>query len=207
MTQLKGDPKTGDYVDQVINELSRLRPKIDLRTSPIAGRLMQASLYFDDSMCRVSSAHGLALGEGAVLTQLLLSGVRCSLPLSQLVKKLWMTPAGITKQVERLTQLRLVTKTKSATDNRVIFATLTQQGRRVAYSLITAQHSQIETLSILELTEYERNQLARLLRKLMLTLERNVPTRPGNMIRVDLSRVAHARLGSANNKHRRERSP
>ena len=167
-----------DYTDRVVEELSRISPKIDLRTAPISGRLMQAGLYFQAGMTRVSAAHGLARGEAVVLIMLLRAGRPYRLGLTEFVKAVWVTPAGITKQVDRLAGLGLVTKSRSSDDGRVVFASLTPTGRKVAHSLLRSQVSQSEAISILGLTQSERGQLTRLLRKLLLALERNVPAGP-----------------------------
>ncbi len=178
MSKANGNVPARDYTDTVVDELAGISPKVDLRTAAISGRLLQAALYYQAGMARVSAAHGLVRGEAVVLIMLLRAGPPFRLGLTEFVKALWITPAGITKQVDRLAELGLVTRSRSSKDRRVVFASLTSEGRRVAHSLLRSHFAQSEAMSILELTEAERRQLIRLLRKLMLALESNVPTGP-----------------------------
>ncbi len=205
ISKAKGNGRARDYVDQVVEELSNISPQVDARTAGISGRLMQAALYFQAGMARIAAAHGVARGEAAVLIKLLRDGPPFRLGLTEFVKVLWVTPAGITKQVDRLAGLGLVSKSRSSNDRRVVFASLTPKGRRVAHALLRSQLGQNEARSILELTQAERRQLTRLLRKLMLTLETNVPAGPNSTFYIEdpLYRGAEQKNQSNRNQSRR----
>jgi DNA-binding MarR family transcriptional regulator len=93
---------------------------------------------------------------------------------SELAKSLWVTPSGITRQVERLVARGLFEKTEQPSDRRCVVITLTTPGRRLAEAQMIGLLERIEQRALLEFTDLELKEFERLLCKLMTRLEATV---------------------------------
>ncbi|MEY9875972.1 DNA-binding MarR family transcriptional regulator [Streptacidiphilus sp. MAP12-33] len=85
----------------------------------------------DQLLADVQAKAGLTPSEFQVLWFLLTSPEQTA-PMNQLAATLNFTTAGTTKVADRLTEAELLHRQPSAADRRVVLASLTDQGRRVA---------------------------------------------------------------------------
>jgi DNA-binding MarR family transcriptional regulator len=159
-----------DYMDNLLDQWRAVTDQ-DTTSVAISGRIMRAALYYEASMMRYTFAHNLTVGDGLLLSALRRSGPPFSLRPSELVKFLWVTPSGITKQVRRLVAGGLVKKERDRRDERAVVITLTKRGQKMADSSLAAQEHQPENQLILKLSAAERAELECLLKKLLVLLE------------------------------------
>jgi DNA-binding MarR family transcriptional regulator len=85
----------------------------------------------DQLLADVDAKAGIAPSEFQVLWFLLTSPDQTA-PMNQLAATLNFTTAGTTKVADRLTEAELILRQPSAADRRVVLASLTPKGRRVA---------------------------------------------------------------------------
>ncbi|WP_042369084.1 MarR family winged helix-turn-helix transcriptional regulator [Streptacidiphilus neutrinimicus] len=85
----------------------------------------------DQLLSDVDAKAGIAPSEFQVLWFLLTSPDQAA-PMNQLAATLNFTTAGTTKVADRLTEAELILRQPSAADRRVVLASLTDKGRRVA---------------------------------------------------------------------------
>jgi DNA-binding MarR family transcriptional regulator len=72
--------------------------------------------------------HGITFGDYDVLLRLARAPER-RLRMSELAERVMISPSGLTRAVDRLTEAGLVTRARDAADARSVFASLTPEGR------------------------------------------------------------------------------
>jgi DNA-binding MarR family transcriptional regulator len=87
---------------------------------------------------------------------------------TQLARTLLLTAASVTHRVDRLEKAGLVRRTPDPDDRRGIFVELTRKGLGLVDRAIVA-HAAAEEYAVAGLTAGEQKELARMLRKLLLT--------------------------------------
>jgi DNA-binding MarR family transcriptional regulator len=97
---------------------------------------------------------------------------------TDLTNALMLTSSGTTKRLDRLEQAGLVAREPDPADRRGTLIALTDQGRALIDGL-TPEHLANEDRLLGALTPDEREQLAGLLRKLLLGLPGGDPLHPG----------------------------
>lgn len=90
--------------------------------------------------------------------------------LGQLCRKKLVSGGNMTVVVDNLEKLGLVERVHSSEDRRAIVVQLTRKGRRL-FKEIFPQHAKHISSLVSSLTEEEQNQLARLLKKLGLSIQ------------------------------------
>jgi len=164
-----------DYVDQVLEQWAAAVPDADFRAIEVSFRISRAAFYYDAGWAKQAEANGITVGESLILAALRRAGPPFSMRPAEMVKALFVTPSGITRQVERLVARGLVEKARQPSDRRSVTITLTARGRRVAEAQFTSLPNRIEQRLLLEFTPAERAEFVRLFRKLLLLLEARVP--------------------------------
>lgn len=91
--------------------------------------------------------------------------------LGQLCKKKLVSGGNMTVVVDNLEKLGLVERIHSREDRRAIVVQLTRKGKRM-FKQIFPQHARHITSLVSGLTEHEQDELARLLKKLGLSIQR-----------------------------------
>jgi DNA-binding MarR family transcriptional regulator len=164
-----------DYVDQVLEQWAAAAPDADFRAIEVSFRISRAAFYYDAGWAKQAEENGITVGESLILAALRRAGPPFSMRPAEMVKALFVTPSGITRQVERLVARGLVEKARQPSDRRSVTITLTAKGRRVAEAQFTSLPNRIEQRLLLEFTPAERAEFVRLFRKLLLLLEARVP--------------------------------
>ncbi|HUF14112.1 MAG TPA: MarR family transcriptional regulator [Longimicrobiales bacterium] len=109
--------------------------------------------------------HGLSEGEFAVLEALYHKG---PMLLVEVQRKILVSSGGITYLVDRLAGKGLAERRPCATDRRASYAALTKEGERLIRSIFPA-HGQAIARAVSGLTDAEKRQAVKLLRKLGLS--------------------------------------
>lgn len=159
-----------DEVDGLLAAWQRERP--DLDTSPLAvlSRVTRLARLLDLERRASFTDHDLDVGEFDVLTALRRAGAPYQLSAGSLGASTMVTSGTMTHRIDRLAVRGLVTRLRDPNDGRAVIVQLTDLGkRRVDEALTSLLRAEYELLAHLETTE--RDELARLLRILLLPLE------------------------------------
>lgn len=105
---------------------------------------------------------GLCLSDFAVLEVLLHKGPQ---PISTIGQKVLLTSGSITTAIDRLQNRRLVIRERDAMDGRVFRVRLTPDGKELIQKAFASHAQNLETV-VDVLTDEERRELVRLLKKL-----------------------------------------
>lgn len=161
-----------DRVDEILGQWHRARPDLDASAIAVIGRISRASRAIDVRLNRNYARFGLSDGEFDALATLRRSAPPHRLSPTELGDQMMVTSGAVSKRVDRLETAGLVRRTPSPTDGRARVVELTDAG----YALIDealAAHLATEEHLLAPLDDASRDQLASLLRRLMLTLERD----------------------------------
>jgi len=158
-----------DGVDEIIEQWRRERPELDHAPVGVIGRVSRLARELEARLETVYREHGLEPGWHDVLATLRRTGPSYRLRPSDFTGSLMLTSSGTTKRLDRLEQAGLVPRAPDPDYRRGVLITLTPQGRELI-DRVTEAHLANERRLLAGLSESERDRLADLLRKLVLTL-------------------------------------
>ncbi len=158
-----------DGVDLILEQWRRERPDLDATPLAVIGRVSRLSRELELRLEPVFARHGLEAGLYDVLATLRRAGAPYLVRPSELAASLMLTASGMTKRLDRLEQAGLVARHPDPADRRGVLIELTPAGRQVIDSTAT-EHVANESNLLSALSRAERQQLASLLRKLLLGL-------------------------------------
>ncbi|WP_433684447.1 MarR family winged helix-turn-helix transcriptional regulator [Nocardia sp. CA-119907] len=165
MGEMESDP-----VDAIVGQWRRERPDLELEAMAVIGRLGRLFVIAQRDIEAVFGAHGLQRGEFDVLAALRRSGEPFELNPSVLADTLMMSRAGMTGRLDRLESAGLVRRIADAADRRAVRVALTEAGRALIDKVVTA-HTENETRILSVLSAQDRNDLDRIVRVLLGSLE------------------------------------
>jgi DNA-binding MarR family transcriptional regulator len=166
-----------DHVARVIAMWERERPDLDFSPVAVVSRIGRAARYLDHGVETVLAAHGLNRASWDVLAALRRVGEPYRLSPTELYQSLMRTSGTITHRLHRLETKRLVRRCGDPEDGRAALVELTPTGKRLV-DRVAAEHLANERELLVGLEASERDDLAHLLRKLLLSFEREVPVPP-----------------------------
>jgi DNA-binding MarR family transcriptional regulator len=166
-----------DHVARVIEMWERERPDLDFSPVAVVSRIGRAARYLDDGIESVLAAHGLSRASWDVLAALRRVGEPYRLSPTELYRSLMRTSGTITHRLRRLETKRLVRRSGDPEDGRAALVELTPTGKRLV-DRVAAEHLANERELLAGLDASERNELADLLRKLLLAFEHETPVPP-----------------------------
>lgn len=160
-----------DHVDAVREEWAAEWPALD--TSPIAvvARIGRLAHLLDQAVDQTLARHGLARDGFDVLAALRRSGPPYLLSPTELYDRLMRTSGAVTNRLRRLEAMSLVRRVPDPEDGRRLLVALTAEGRR-AIDAAAPEHLENERTLLSVLTPAEQAELATLLRKLLVAMER-----------------------------------
>ncbi len=159
-----------DAVDRITDQWARERPELDTSPMGVVGRLHRLAALLDVELRTVFATAGLGNGEFDVLATLRRSGPPFRLTPAELCSSAMVTSGAVTKRVDRLEERGLVTRSVSESDRRGREVHLTARGRALVDDLVV-EHWANEDRLLQPLDAAERDQLAGLLRRLLVALE------------------------------------
>lgn len=162
------DGETADIVDRIVAQWAKERPDLDTRAMATIGRLQRVARYVDREVERELARFGLNLNEFNVLAALRRSGEPYQLSPAELSRTLLLTSGGMTKRIESLRRAGLVTRVPDPEDGRGLLVGLTEEGNATLGQALEA-HVQNEERALAALDPDERDQLASLLRTLLIS--------------------------------------
>jgi DNA-binding MarR family transcriptional regulator len=160
-----------DGVDRILEQWRRERPDLDPSPIGIVGRVSRLARELEQRLEPVYRAHGLEPGWHDVLATLRRTGPHYRLRPTDLTDALMLTSSGTTKRLDRLEQAGLVRREPDPDDRRGTLITLTPEGHALIDS-VTEAHLANERNLLAELDAGEQTELADLLRRLLLSVQR-----------------------------------
>jgi DNA-binding MarR family transcriptional regulator len=154
-----------DAIDQILEQWARERPELDASPMAVLGRVMRLAREIDPPLQQVFRRFGLGPGEFDVLATLRRAGDPYRLTPGALVESMMVTSGAVTKRVDRLVLPGLVAREPDPSDRRGVLVGLTSEGLRLVDQVVE-EHLANEERLLARLSQRDRKQLTRLLRKL-----------------------------------------
>lgn len=158
-----------DHVDWILDQWAREMPEVDTRGAAIIARARRITLLCRRDIEASFARHGLDTGEFDVLGTLRRSGPPYTLRPTELYRSLMISSGGLTARLDKLEGAGLIKRRTAEGDARSLLVELTPEGRKRIEAAFRAD-MQIEKELVGVLSAAEHAELARLLRKLALSL-------------------------------------
>jgi DNA-binding MarR family transcriptional regulator len=159
-----------DSVDALLASWADARPDLDMSPVGIVTRLLRIRAYVDRELDRVFDAYDLTSPSFAVLVTLTRIGGENGVSQRRLADELGLTPGTISVRIDRLVEQGLVRREADPDSKRSVQISLTGAGREL-FERVVPVHLANEDRLLAALEPGEREQLAGLLRKLLVELE------------------------------------
>ena len=163
-----------DSIDRHIAYWRAEVPDLDDSVEGIVTRMQMLVRHLQHRRAEALEEHGLRAWEYDVLWQLRAAGPPYRVAPTALAIALDTHPATLTNRLDRLTRAGLVERSRDVTDRRSVVVVLTPEGQRVWEAAIDSQADAEHTL-LQPLSERERETLTKLLRKVVLSAEKDGP--------------------------------
>jgi DNA-binding MarR family transcriptional regulator len=167
-----GAPADGppDSVDRLLEGWARAAPDLDLAPVAIVARLGRLRRIIETELEATYAEHGLNGADFSALVTLRRLERPGGVPQSQLMRELNLTSGTISVRVERLCGRGLVGRSPDPADHRNSLLTLTPAGLRL-FEQVAPAHVATESRLLAALNVEQREQLAGLLRQLLVSFE------------------------------------
>ena len=159
-----------DKVDTILAQWQRERPDLDSSPMGVIGRMGRLAHYLGAGVSEGLDQFGLTTWSFDVLATLRRAGAPYSLSPNALLQSLMITSGTMTNRIDHLERAALVVRENNPEDRRSVLITLTPAGLSVINQAVAA-HVANEHRLLAALNESDREQLAGLLRKLLLEFE------------------------------------
>jgi DNA-binding MarR family transcriptional regulator len=160
-----------DAVDAIVEQWRQERPDLDPSAKEITGRIVRLASLFQQAYGDAFAPAGLNDGDYGVLATLRRAGAPYQLTPTDLARHRMMTSGGMTAAIDRLAHKDLVTRLPNPNDRRGSLVRLTDDGLRIIDEAME-RHADVEHELVSSLAAREREQLERLLRKLLISVDR-----------------------------------
>jgi DNA-binding MarR family transcriptional regulator len=157
-----------DEIDRIVEQWNRERPDLDVSPTHTLQRITRLSLLHGGSFARVFAPYGISFGEYLVLAALLRAGPPCRMNPTRLFNSVILSSGAMTNRLDRLEEMGLVERLPDPADRRGRLVALTDRGRELVDAAVV-DHLENEERLLEALDAGEREQLAGLLRKLLLS--------------------------------------
>lgn len=162
-----------DTVDRIVRQWRTERPDFDISPLEVVGRVSRLSRLIDRRLAENFARHGLENWMYDVLATLWRSGAPHELTAGELVAQTMVTTGAMTNRIDRLAALGFVER-RQGQDRRTVIVALTDAGR-AKVDEVSETHMATEHEILGDLTPNQREQLATLLRKVLLHLDDTAP--------------------------------
>ena len=161
-----------DQVDRLVEAWGRERPDLDLGPIEVLSRVSRVSHHLDAARRATFTDHAIEPWEFDVLAALRRAGPPYELSPGRLLRETLVTSGTMTNRVDRLVARSFVERLPDPSDRRGVLVRLTDRGRATVDGALAGLLQQERAL-LAELDAAELRQLATLLRKLAVTIERD----------------------------------
>lgn len=159
-----------DAVDRIVKQWRTERPDLDPSAKEVTGRVVRLAGMFQAAYGDAFEPLGVSDGEYGVLAALRRAGQPFQLTPTDLARQQMMTSGGMTAAIDRLERKGLVARSPNPADRRGSLVALTDEGRATVEEAMR-RHAEVEHRLIESLDAADRQQLAGLLRTLLLALD------------------------------------
>lgn len=159
-----------DSIDRLLADWARERPDLNFSPVGVINRLARVRAHVDAALLEVFRGFGLTSADFRVIAALRRAGVPYRLPQARLMSQLALTSGTISVRIDRLVLCGFVTREADPDDRRGQRVRLTADGLRL-FDQIAPAHLANEDRLLSSLTPAERDTLALLLRKLLVSFE------------------------------------
>ncbi|MTD56375.1 MarR family winged helix-turn-helix transcriptional regulator [Amycolatopsis pithecellobii] len=156
-----------DLIDRAQRQWEEVRPELDTSGMVVIGRVLRLASLIRRETDDLLAGHELTKAEFDVLCALRRNAV---LNPGQLSREMLSSGAAITKRLDRLARMGLVSRATSERDRRVVHVRLTDKGLTLIDELLPRQ-LESERAALDNLSEPERSTLAGLLGTVLQTVE------------------------------------
>jgi DNA-binding MarR family transcriptional regulator len=160
-----------DSVDAITDQWRSERPDLDPAPMGVIGRISRIAALAQRELDHVFAEYGLAGWDFDVLATLRRAGPAYRLTPGELSRSTMVTTGGMTKRLDRLEARGLIRREADPGDRRGKLIALTDDGRSLVDRAVEA-HLRNEERLLAGLAASKRNQLAGLLRELLVGLDR-----------------------------------
>ena len=157
-----------DVVDDILGQWSDQKPELDTASLGVVIRIISLSRAFLRQATDALAPLDMELFEYDVLSALRRQGRPYALPATGLARETGLSSGAMTNRIDKLELRGLVVRAADKSDRRAVIVSLTDAGQRAIDEAIQLRlHAADESLR--GLSNRERNELAKLLRKTRLT--------------------------------------
>lgn len=160
-----------DHVSSIIEAWHRERPELQTSSMEVLGRIGRIALLADRELRRTIASFGLTSGTFNVLASLRRAGGSHCMNPSDLMASLWVTSGAVSKRVDKLEKMGMVTRSKHASDRRSITVCLTEHGRKIIDEAVEKHLENGATALSSVLVGKEMEELTELLCRLLSSIE------------------------------------
>ena len=164
-------------MDRIVAEWAQQRPDLPVAPIEVLTRLSRLRTRVDEELTGVFARFDLSAADFIVIAALRRAGHPYTLPQSVLMQRLRLTSGTVSVRLSRLEVKGVVERRPSSTDGRGVLVTLTSTGVDL-FDRVAPEHLANEDVLLSALTDEERGQLVELLRKLLVSLERERSVSP-----------------------------
>src|SRR3989449_3547093 len=157
-----------DEIDRIVEQWNQVRPDLDVSPTHSLQRITRLSLLQAASFARVFARRGISFGEYLVLAALRRASPPYRMNPTRLFNSIILSSGAMTNRLDRLEAMGLVERQPDPADRRGRLVALTDRGRELV-DTAAVDHLENEQRLLGALDAREREQLARLLRKLLLS--------------------------------------
>jgi DNA-binding MarR family transcriptional regulator len=167
------DHERGDSVDTLLAEWGAQNTGLDFSPVAVVTRLYRVRAHLDARLAAVFRQHGLSNSDFALLVSLRRAGSPFRMTQSALMADLQLTSGTISVRIQRLERLGLLRRHPDPSDGRGVVVELTKDGQR-KFDAVAPAHLANEDRLLSALTPEDRDALAGLLRRLLVSFEHPV---------------------------------
>jgi DNA-binding MarR family transcriptional regulator len=157
-------------VDGIVAEWAHERPDLPIAPIEVLTRLARVRIHLDEELAGLFAEYDLSAADFTVIAALRRAGKPYTLPQSVLMARLSLTSGTVSVRLGRLETKGVVNRAPASTDARGVQVTLTPRGLEL-FDQVAPRHLDNEDVLLSALDEHERDQLAGLLRKLLVSFE------------------------------------
>jgi DNA-binding MarR family transcriptional regulator len=157
-----------DTIDEILEQWSEERPELDTASLGVVIRVTSLNRAFLRQATEALAPLDLELFEYDVLSALRRQGRPFALPATGIARETGLSSGAMTNRIDKLESRGLVMRKADKSDRRTVIVSLTSAGKRAIDDAIQLRLEAADE-SLRGLSSRERNDLARLLRKVRLT--------------------------------------
>jgi len=157
-----------DEIDRIVSQWNEVRPDLDVTPTHTLQRITRLYLLQSASFARVFAPYGVSFGEWLVLAALRRAGPPYRMNPTALFNSVILSSGAMTNRLDRLEAMGLVERLPDPADRRGRLVALTDRGLELVDTSVI-DHLENERRLLGALDEDEQEQLAGLLRKLLLS--------------------------------------